>query len=126
MLCLLQVFLLVSLRSLLHYTALHYTTLHYTTLQAGKRNLTDQTIGPVLTWTNDAIAAHQAKCMAIPGASLAFGGKPLDPTTHSIPDCYGSYECTAVTVPLDQLLSSQDHFNTATTELFGPFQVGLR
>jgi len=91
--------------------------------QAGKRNLTDQTIGPVLTWTNDAIAAHQAKCMAIPGASLAFGGKPLDPTTHSIPDCYGSYECTAVTVPLDQLLSSQDHFNTATTELFGPFQV---
>lgn len=32
---------------------------------------------------------------------------------------------TAVFVPLAQLLSPE-HFPVATTELFGPFQVGLR
>ena len=81
------------------------------------------TIGPVLTWSNAAIQEHLDNVLAIPGAKLAFGGKPLDPATHSIPDCYGSWEPTAVTVPLEALLADQADFDTATKELFGPFQV---
>ena len=57
------------------------------------------------------------------GARLAFGGRPLE--GHSIPACYGAMEPTAVFVPLAQLLSTE-HFPVATTELFGPFQVGLQ
>lgn len=91
--------------------------------EAAKRNLQDMTLGPVLTWSNEAIQEHLDACLAIPGAKLSFGGKPVDPATHSIPACYGSFECTAVTVPMEQLLANQDHFNTATKELFGPFQV---
>jgi len=91
--------------------------------QAGKRNVEDMTLGPVLTWSNDAIAAHQEAVLSIPGAELAFGGKPIDPSTHQIPECYGSYEPTAVRVPMKSLLDSQEHFDIATTELFGPFQI---
>lgn len=54
------------------------------------------------------------------GARLAFGGKEL--TNHSIPDCYGALEPTAVFVPLNALLSEQ-HFHLVTTEVFGPVQV---
>jgi 1-pyrroline-5-carboxylate dehydrogenase len=37
--------------------------------------------------------------MAIPGAKLLFGGKPLE--NHSIPASYGSYYPTAVFLPID-------------------------
>ena len=57
------------------------------------------------------------------GARLAFGGKELE--QHSIPEAYGAMEPTAVVVPLDQILASDAHWELATTELFGPFQVPL-
>ena len=85
---------------------------------AAKRNLKDLTIGPVLTWDNEMIQAHIKKLLAIPGAKIQFGGKPL--TGHSIPSCYGSFEPTAVYVPLEQILPNLD---AVATELFGPFQV---
>ncbi len=44
---------------------------------------------------------------------------------HSIPDCYGAMQPSAVFVPLAQLLQPE-HFAVATTELFGPFQVRRR
>ncbi len=65
----------------------------------------------------------RADTLAAAGARLAFGGRPLE--GHSIPACYGAMEPTAVFVPLAQLLSPE-HFPVATTELFGPFQVGFR
>jgi hypothetical protein len=34
----------------------------------------------------------------IPGVKVLFGGELLDPATHSIPDCYGSFLPTAVQV----------------------------
>ena len=89
---------------------------------AARRSLADLTIGPVLSWTNDQIKAHIDAVLAVPGSSLLFGGKPL--TGHSIPDCYGAYEATAIEVSLDEL--SGDHFELLTTELFGPFQVIVR
>ena len=86
---------------------------------AARRSLDNLTNGPVLTWSNDDIQAHVDACLAVPGAELMFGGKPLE--GHSIPDCYGAYEPTAVKVPLDALRG--EHFGLLTTELFGPFQV---
>jgi len=87
---------------------------------ATKRNLTDLSIGPVMTHTTESILDHTARLLKIPGAKLLFGGKEL--TNHSIPKKYGAVEPTAVFVPLEQILS-EEHFATCTTEVFGPFQV---
>ena len=89
---------------------------------AGKRRLDNLTLGPVLSWTNPRIQAHIDGLLAIKGAKLLFGGKPL--SGHSIPDCYGAFEASAVEVPLKALAG--DHFDAVTTELFGPFQVIVR
>ncbi|GLC37776.1 mitochondrial membrane protein [Pleodorina starrii] len=87
---------------------------------ASRRRLSDLTVGPVLSWTTGAILEHTKKLLAIPGAKLLFGGKPL--SGHSIPEVYGAVEPTAVFVPLDQALKAE-HFPAVTTEVFGPFQV---
>ena len=89
--------------------------------QAGKRSLDDLTIGPILTWSTPRILAHIERCLALPGAKLAFGGKALE--GHSIPEEYGAVEPTAVYIPLETILSNDEAFAAATTELFGPFQV---
>ena len=86
------------------------------------RSLKDYTHSPVLTWTNDAIAVHQNNLIdQVPGAKLLFGGSPLE-EEHSIPACYGSYQPTAVQVPIEKACNSQ-YFHIVTKELFGPFQV---
>ena len=89
---------------------------------AARRSLDDLTIGPVLSWTNEQIKGHIDAVMSVPGSRLLFGGRPL--TGHSIPDCYGAYEATAIEVSLDEL--SGKNFDLLTTELFGPFQVVVR
>lgn len=86
---------------------------------AARRSLDDLSLGPVLTWTNEQMKAHIDAVLAVPGAKLLFGGKPL--TGHSIPDCYGAMEATAIQVPIDAVVG--EHFGLITTELFGPFQV---
>ncbi|MDX1507009.1 MAG: aldehyde dehydrogenase family protein [Woeseiaceae bacterium] len=86
---------------------------------AARRSLDDLTIGPVLTWNNEQIRAHIDAVMKIDGAELLFGGQPL--SDHSIPDCYGAWQPTAVRLPLAALTS--DDFDLATKELFGPFQI---
>ncbi|GBF90904.1 aldehyde dehydrogenase [Raphidocelis subcapitata] len=88
--------------------------------RAASRRLSDLTIGPVLTWTTDAILSHARRLLAIPGAKLLWGGRPLE--GHAIPACYGAVEPTAVSVPLAALRDAA-HFEAATTEVFGPFQV---
>jgi 1-pyrroline-5-carboxylate dehydrogenase len=57
------------------------------------------TVGPVLSWTNEKIQEHVDKVSSLPGAKILFGGKPLK--NHTIPACYGAYEPTAVSVPID-------------------------
>jgi 1-pyrroline-5-carboxylate dehydrogenase len=86
---------------------------------AARRSLADLTIGPVLTWTNEQMRAHVDALLAVPGAELLFGGKPLK--GHTIPACYGAMEATAVQVPVRA--ATGEHFDLITTELFGPFQV---
>jgi len=87
---------------------------------AARRKLEDLTIGPVLTWDNTRIKEHINKLLAIPGAKIEFGGKEL--TGHKIPSVYGSYEPTAIFVPLKEIVK-EEHFDIVTKELFGPFQV---
>lgn len=65
---------------------------------AERRNLADLSIGPILTWTNQRIKEHIDKLLELEGAKVLWGGKPL--TGHSIPEKYGSFEPTAVYVPL--------------------------
>ena len=36
--------------------------------RASRRNLSDLTVGPVLTWTTEAMQSHMEKVLAIPGA----------------------------------------------------------
>ena len=96
-----------------------------TLLPAGLKNwlpgvgLNNLTLGPVLTWPNERIQRHIDALLVLPGTRLLFGGRPLQ--DHSIPDCYGAYQATAISVPLEVLAG--DHFDLVTTELFGPFQV---
>lgn len=78
-------------------------------------------MGPVLTWTTDRILKHVKALADLPGAKVLFGGKPLQ--GHTIPECYGAVEPTAVFVPLDTMLRDKATFELCTTELFGPFQV---
>jgi len=87
---------------------------------ASKRSLKDLTIGPVMTWSTKRFMAHVEACLKIPGAKLAFGGKPL--TGHTIPEVYGAVEPTAVRIPIESL-KDPECFKVAISELFGPFQV---
>ena len=88
---------------------------------ASRRKLEDLTVGPVLSHTTKEIIDHTNRLLAIPGARLLFGGKPL--TSHSIPQCYGAVEPTAVFVPLAEMGVSEERFELVTREIFGPFQV---
>ncbi|EPS72192.1 delta-1-pyrroline-5-carboxylate dehydrogenase 1 protein, partial [Genlisea aurea] len=89
---------------------------------AAKRKLEDLTIGPVLTFTTEAMLDHTRKLLDIKGSKLLFGGKPLG-DNHSIPSVYGAFEPTAVFVPLEQILKDDRHFELVTREIFGPFQI---
>jgi len=42
--------------------------------RAATRRLDDLTIGPVMTWTTEAMKAHIAELLKVPGAKLLFGG----------------------------------------------------
>ena len=88
--------------------------------RAARRNMEDQTVGPVLTWTTQAMLEHARQLAGLPGASVAFGGTPLQ--GHSIPPQYGAIAPTAVFVPLREMVKPEN-FGLATTEVFGPLQV---
>lgn len=89
--------------------------------RASMRNLTDLSIGPVLSVTNDTMSKHVARLLEIPGAKLEFGGGPLQ-TPNTIPECYGSFQPTAIYIPL-AAASDIKHYDVVTTEIFGPIQV---
>jgi 1-pyrroline-5-carboxylate dehydrogenase len=89
---------------------------------AARRTLADLTVGPVLTWTTEAMLGHVKKLLAIPGARVLFGGKELNGGKHTIPKRYGALEPTAVFVPLKEMLKP-GNYEVATTEVFGPLQV---
>lgn len=72
---------------------------------ASRRTLKDYTNVPVLSWNNDMIKDHINKILEIPESKIAFGGNELK--NHKIPKCYGSYEPTAIYVPLKHFLSEK-------------------
>jgi 1-pyrroline-5-carboxylate dehydrogenase len=87
---------------------------------ASTRNLSDLSVGPVMTHTTKDILEHTNKLAAIPGAKILFGGKEL--VDHNIPERYGAVEPTAVFVPLEQMMRPE-YFETCVSEIFAPFQV---
>lgn len=87
---------------------------------AARRKLDDLTVGPILTFTTEAMLGHMNKLLQIPGSKILFGGEPLE--NHSIPSIYGAIKPTAVFVPLEEILKDEN-YNLVTTEIFGPFQI---
>ncbi|KAK9278889.1 hypothetical protein L1049_028470 [Liquidambar formosana] len=87
---------------------------------AERRKLDDLTIGPVLTFTTEAMLEHVHKLLQIPGSKLLFGGQALE--NHSIPLIYGALEPTAIYVPLEEILKD-NNYALVTREIFGPFQI---
>ncbi|KZV23336.1 putative aldehyde dehydrogenase [Dorcoceras hygrometricum] len=87
---------------------------------AARRKLEDLTIGPVLTFTTEAMLEHTNKLLEIKGSKLLFGGEALQ--NHSIPAVYGAIKPTAVFIPLTEILKD-DNYELVTKEIFGPFQI---
>nr|AMJ39521.1 aldehyde dehydrogenase 12A1 [Bixa orellana] len=87
---------------------------------AERRKLEDLTVGPVLTFTTEAMLEHKKKLLQIPGSKLLFGGEPLE--NHSIPSVYGALKPTAIFVPLEEILK-EGNYELVTKEIFGPFQI---
>jgi 1-pyrroline-5-carboxylate dehydrogenase len=76
------------------------------------------TIAPILSWNNTQIKSHIDEILKLDGAKLLFGGVPLK--NHTIPAVYGSYEPTAIFVPIHNF-KNPENFKILTNELFGPF-----
>ncbi|XP_030939415.1 probable aldehyde dehydrogenase [Quercus lobata] len=87
---------------------------------AERRKLEDLTVGPVLTFTTEAMLEHLNKLLQIPGSKLLFGGEPIK--NHSIPSIYGAIKPTAVYVPLEEIMK-ENTYELVTREIFGPFQI---
>ncbi|XP_011071616.1 probable aldehyde dehydrogenase [Sesamum indicum] len=87
---------------------------------AARRKLDDLTVGPVLTFTTNAMLDHMNKLLQIKGSKLIFGGEPLQ--NHSIPAVYGAIKPTAVFIPLEEILK-ETNYELVTKEIFGPFQI---
>jgi 1-pyrroline-5-carboxylate dehydrogenase len=88
---------------------------------AERRNIKDNTISPVLTWTNKKLKEHIDSLLKIPGSSILFGGSPIT-ESHSIPEVYASFKPTAIYIPL-KAFSNKKNFDLITTEVFGPLQI---
>ncbi|XP_057459755.1 LOW QUALITY PROTEIN: delta-1-pyrroline-5-carboxylate dehydrogenase 12A1, mitochondrial-like [Actinidia eriantha] len=87
---------------------------------AARRKLEDLTVGPVLTFTTEAMLEHTNKLLQISGSKLLFGGEALK--NHSIPSIYGAIKPTAIFVPLEEILKD-NNYELVTREIFGPFQI---
>lgn len=87
---------------------------------AERRKLEDLTIGPVLTFTTEAMLEHMNKLLQIQGTKLLFGGEELE--SHTIPKIYGALKPTAVYIPLHEILKD-NNYDLFTREIFGPFQI---
>lgn len=87
---------------------------------AARRKLDDLTVGPVLSFTTEAMLEHMNKLLQIPGSKVLFGGEALK--DHSIPSIYGAIKPTAVFVPIEEILKDSN-YELVTREIFGPFQV---
>ncbi|GAV73826.1 Aldedh domain-containing protein [Cephalotus follicularis] len=87
---------------------------------AERRKLEDLTVGPVLTFTTDAMLEHKNELLKISGSKLLFGGEEL--YNHTIPPIYGALKPTAIYVPLEEILKDKN-FELVTREIFGPFQI---
>ncbi|XP_022866168.1 probable aldehyde dehydrogenase [Olea europaea var. sylvestris] len=87
---------------------------------AARRKLDDLTVGPVLTFTTEAMLGHMNKLLQISGSKLLFGGEALE--NHNIPAIYGAIKPTAVFIPLEEILKD-NNYELVTKEIFGPFQI---
>lgn len=84
---------------------------------AAKRSLENLTNGPLLSHSTQEVLEHIDKLISI-GGLLLWGGKEIK--NHSIPDCYGAVEPTAIKISPSNIV---EHFSLVTKEIFGPLQI---
>lgn len=89
--------------------------------RANQRSLKNLTNSPILTMTNEQISSHCKDVLSIPGSKLLFGGEIIK-ESHKIPSIYGSFQPTAIQVPLEAL-KNINYLKICSKEIFGPFQI---
>jgi 1-pyrroline-5-carboxylate dehydrogenase len=91
---------------------------------AEQRNYGDLTLGPILSVSNEEFLSHiQNIKNAIPQAEVLWGGA-VNTDNNEIPtDLYGSFQPTAVKVPIQEIAKSEENLRLVSTEIFGPFQI---
>jgi 1-pyrroline-5-carboxylate dehydrogenase len=85
-----------------------------------KRNLKDQTISPVMTWSNDRLEKRVSEIKKVQGVSLVFGGSKIDNPNQ--PKQYGLFQPTLFKVPLEAF-ADKANFDILTDEVFGPVSL---
>jgi 1-pyrroline-5-carboxylate dehydrogenase len=90
---------------------------------AATRSLKTLTVGPTLSVPPHEIKAHLQSLLSLPGSRLLWGGNDIEGGNHSIPECYGAMEPTAVFVPLDTIMESEEAYRKVSTECFAPIYV---
>jgi len=88
---------------------------------AMQRSIKELTNGPILSWNNKQLSAQVDEALKVPNTKLLFGGKPIS-EQHSIPECYGAFQPSAIQTSLDNF-SNEKHYKTLTKEVFAPFQI---
>jgi 1-pyrroline-5-carboxylate dehydrogenase len=91
---------------------------------AEQRNYGDLTLGPILSVSNEEFLSHiQNIKNAIPQAEVLWGGA-VNTDNNEIPtDLYGSFQPTAVKVPIQEIVKGEENFCLVSIEIFGPFQI---
>uniref|UniRef100_A0A6T6Y3B1 Aldehyde dehydrogenase domain-containing protein n=1 Tax=Hemiselmis tepida TaxID=464990 RepID=A0A6T6Y3B1_9CRYP len=90
---------------------------------AGTRSLGDLTVGPTLSVPPHEIKAHLQSLLSLPGSRLLWGGEDIEGGNHTIPDCYGAMQPTAVFVPLETIMASEEAYAKVSKECFAPIYV---
>lgn len=91
--------------------------------RAKQRSYKDRTLSPILTWSNQRLSAHVEKVLAVPGARLVSGGRPVEEKL-GIPTQYGTFQPTLIEAPLSAF-EDPKHFQILTTEVFAPFVLSV-
>jgi len=89
--------------------------------KAQNRSISNLTVGPCLSWTNEKLSQHVHDLLSLPGAKLMWGGRPIT-EAHHIPAIYGSFQPTAIFLPLSTI-NNPLHYDLVFTEVFAPFQI---
>jgi 1-pyrroline-5-carboxylate dehydrogenase len=86
-----------------------------------QRKLSDLTISPILSVSNEQIEARIAELQKIPGAKVLVGGQRVT-ESNNVPSIYGLFQPTIVSLPFSEV-SKRENSELIFKELFGPLLI---